>query len=115
MANLLASVTTTIANGGTTSSVVPIARQQRVVGVVFGPMTGTAVTVTASTTSGGTYYPLSALNTAVSFTVDGTGKYIGFNADTANAFEAAQFIKFVSNGTEGSARTITVLLLGRDN
>ncbi len=110
----LISRTTTIANGETASSVLAIPASQRAVGIVFGPMTGTAVTVTGSLTSDGTFYPLSALNTAVSFTVDGTGKFIGFTTDVASAFQAATFVKFTSGSSEGAARTITVLCVGRE-
>lgn len=110
----LRTVIVTIASSGTASAEAVIPRAYRAVGIEFPAMTGTAVTVSACSVSGGTFTPLSALNTAVSFTVDSTGKYIGFTADVAAAFQSVSFFKLTSGSTELAARTIYVQCVERE-
>lgn len=97
----------TIASSGTTSGAVDT-HGMTICGI-YTPdtMTGTALTLTASTSLDGTYVPVEdGAGAAISKTIDG-GEYVPFNpADTAGL----RYIKVVSGTAEGAERTLTLAL-----
>lgn len=95
--------TFTIASGQTVSNAVDLG-DNTLVGLQLGTMTGTAITFQASTSLTGTYVAVKGSDGAsISYTTA---------SDTYVAIQPAilagvRFIKLVSNGAEGSTRTIT--------
>lgn len=110
----LAFLNVTIASGQTTSAEVALPPTYRVVGIEVPAMTGVALTVTAADAAGGTFRNLYAGSNQVSLTVDGSGRYIGFTADLAAAFDSVRWLKLVSGASEGADRTLTLVCAGRD-
>jgi len=97
------SVPAVIASSGTTSGAIDLQGMALVGLILPATFTGTALTFSVCDTLAGTYTPLyDASNSAVSMTVAQGRAYA---VDPAN-FQGIQFIKIVSNATEGSARTI---------
>ena len=101
----------TIASGQTVSNVLEIPHGYALAGFRFPAMTGTTVTIQAgeSTTSLADGYVVNgaSVNTKVSLTVDGTGRYILL--DNVRGF---RFIKVTSGSTEAADRTIYPILVG---
>ena len=85
-----------------------------IVGFFFPAMTGTAITVYASPTSGGTFTQVKdSDNAAVSIVVSGTATYVGLTETEQAALRGCRFIKLESNGTEAADRDITVAVQRR--
>lgn len=97
------SVPAVIASSGTKSGALAL-QGMALVGMIFpAAFTGTAVTFEVSDALAGTYTPLyDAANSLVSMTIAQGRAYA---VDPAN-FQGINFLKIVSNATEGSARTI---------
>ena len=98
--------TATIANGGTTSNAIDI-RDASVIGIITpAAFTGTAITLSVSTTQAGTYVPLRSTGaTAISLTVAVSGAYpLSVNV------EPWSWIKLVSGSTEAAQRLISVVM-----
>ena len=101
--------TATIANGATVSDAIRI-DPGMITGLVMpAAFTGTAIAVHASTSYGGTYNPVyDSDGNAVSAAV-AASRNVGFSGAEADAIAAFAFIKLVSNGAEGAARSIGVV------
>lgn len=99
----------TIANGGTVSSAIR-ADPAMVSGVEMpAAFTGTALAIHGCSTFGGTYAAVrDSDGNAVSLVVAADYK-VGLSGAEADACAAFPFLKFVSNGAEGAARTIRVI------
>lgn len=77
------------------------------VGIFIPVMTGTALTLTAASAPAGTFVAVkNAANTAISITVDGTAHLAVLDP---TLYRGLENFKFVSNGTEASARTLTLV------
>lgn len=100
-------VSATIASGGTTSPAVSVPDGYDMVGIFAPVCTGTALTLTAATTSGGTYTQVkTAADAAVSITISGTAHYIALDP---LLFGGLQFVKLVSGSSESADRVFTLI------
>lgn len=104
-----AQVSTTIANGTTTSAAINLSGFS-LIGIQFPTtFTGTAVTFTMSPTLTGTYIPVYNSSGQVSYTV-AQARYYAINpAD----LDGCQYLKIVSGSSEGGARTLIVSTKGK--
>lgn len=101
----------TIAAAGTTSGEMAVPDGYELVGIHIPAMTGTALTLTAAPTAGGTFIAVkNAANTAISITVDGTAHLAVLDC---TLYRGLQFFKFVSNGTEAADRVLNCVLSKR--
>lgn len=106
--NKIKYVTVTIAASDTASSAADIGGYQLVGISLPTTMTGTALTLQASTSLAGTYQAVYGSSGQVSYTIAG-GRYIAVPLNDALGI---QFIKVVSGSTEASARSIVLHLKG---
>lgn len=98
-----------IANGGTTSGQVNVPDGHELVGIYAPVCTGTALTLTASKTSGGTFLAVkNAADSAISHTISGTAHYIALDS---TLYRGLEFIKLVSGSSEGADRTFTCVFV----
>ena len=108
MANRSASIAVNIANGEATSSAVGVASGV-VVGIEFpATMTGTSVTLESSETQSGTYrrhFVSSGSAILIPFVASSV---VQINANDVSAI--GQWIKIVSNGTEGASRDLKLII-----
>lgn len=105
---ILTNITATIANGQTTSSEIDLKGAS--MGTIYLPaaFTGTSLTFTAAPTAGGTHQTVyDDSNSAITVTVT-QGRNYPIPAEVMNA----RFIKLVSSGAEGAARSIVISLKG---
>lgn len=100
-----------IAASGTTSGEVACPDGYELVGMFAPVCTGTALTLTAATASGGTFVAVAnASNSAISHTISGTAHYIALDP---TLYRGLQFIKLVSGSSEAADRTFTVIFQKR--
>lgn len=101
-------VTATIANSGTTSDVVDLNLGQ-LVGLIFpASMTGTALTFTMSTSSGGTYVGVKDVGGAADYSLTVTSsKYVPIDP---RVFCGIRYVKLVSGSSETGAKVITCVI-----
>lgn len=98
----------TIASSGTTSDAVEITRSE-VVGIRFpATLTGTAVSFLTSESYDGTYIPLYD-DAGNLFTVTPTGALAIASLNPAEVVGLLNYVKIVSNATEGAARTLAIV------
>lgn len=98
---------TTIASSQTTSGEIDLSGDTLVGIQMPATFTGTAITFTGATVSGGTFQAITdKAGVAVSVTVAG-GKFVVIPPDTIHA----PFVKIVSGSTESQADTLTLVLL----
>jgi hypothetical protein len=98
-----------IANGGTASAEVDLG-EFLLVGVSTPTLTGTALSFTVATATGGTFKALEKDDgNAYSLTVE-SNKYYPVNPDH---FRGVRFLKAVSGSAEGAERTLTLHLIPR--
>lgn len=102
----LSSSTATIASSASTSDALDCSSGRTLVGITLpGTLTGTAMTFTTSTTSGGTYSPVYDVGGASAYSVTiGTSRYVALDPAV---FAGCRFVKLVSGSTEGGSRAIT--------
>jgi len=95
----------TIAASGTTSDVVDLNLGQ-LVGLIFpASMTGTTLTFTMSTASGGTYVGVKDVGGASDYSITVTSsKYVPIDP---RVFCGVRYLKLVSGSTESGAKVIT--------
>ena len=102
----LCSVSATIASSQTTSDAVDLAGTTLVGIQLPASLTGTALSFEAATTSGGTYQQvIGGGGNVLSKTVSG-GKFLSL--DPAE-FAGVQFLKIVSDASEGAERTLELI------
>lgn len=97
-----------IANGTTTTDVIPTGGFVPVGIELPAAFTGTTVTFTVASSATGTFQPLYNSAGAVSYTV-AQGRYIAIDPKD---FYGVAFFKIVSGSSEGAARAFTVALRG---
>jgi hypothetical protein len=99
-------LTATIANGATVSDEMDLTSGRSLVAIQTpAALTGTALTFTACSTSGGTFVPVyDTSGNAVSVTVS-TSRYIPL---TPASFVGIRYLKVVSGSAEAAARSITL-------
>lgn len=104
-------VPATIAINQTTSGEVAVPDGYDLVGMFAPVCTGTALTLTAATASGGTFVAVAnAANSAISHTISATAHYIGLDP---LLYQGLQFLKLVSGSTELAARAFTLIFRKR--
>lgn len=96
--------TFTIAESGTTSGSVDLAGRS-IVKIDFPAMTGTAVTLLEKDAAGNYSAVYDDTSTAISLTVGASARVVHMNPSSTVGMGE---LELVSNGTEASARTITV-------
>lgn len=100
-----------IAASGSTSGEVKVPPGYDLAGIFTPVCTGTAITMTAASASGGTFIAVkNAANAAISHTVDGTAHYMALDPAL---YQGLEFLKLVSNGTEAAERTFTLIFRKR--
>ncbi len=100
-------VSATIANGGTTSAEVGVPDGYQLVGIHAPICTGTALTLTAATVTGGTFTAVAdKANSAVTHTISGTAHYMALDP---TLYKGLQFIKLVSGSSEGADRVFSLV------
>lgn len=100
-----------IAASGTTSAAVAVPDKCELVGIFAPVCTGTALTLTASPTAGGTYVAVkTAADAAVSITISGTAHYIALDPAL---YGGLQNIKLVSGSSQAAERTFTLVFRKR--
>ncbi len=98
-------VAAVIANGDTASAEVVAPDGYSLVGLFAPVCTGTALTITAATATGGTFVAVAnAANSGITHTISGTAHYIGLDP---TLLQGLQFFKLVSGSAEGAERTFT--------
>lgn len=106
--NFNPALSTTIANGTTTSAEIPTGGLA-LCGINFpAAFTGTTVTFMVSNISGGTFVPLYNSAGAVSYTI-AQGR---FYAIDPKDFQGVAFLKIVSGASEGALRTLLLAMKG---
>jgi hypothetical protein len=103
--------TFTIASGQTTSGEVDLGEGAPVGAAVETPsaLTGAHLAVHAAPAGGGTFKPMYADSAAVSLAI-GTSRVVAFGGAELDALSAARYVKFVSDASEGAARSFTLYL-----
>lgn len=99
-------LTCTIASGATESNAIDLTGNY-LAGLHFPAMTGSAVTLVASTTIDGVYTPVfNNANVAISFTVDGNART---RLIEPSLVAGLQFVKLVAGTAQAAQRVITAI------
>lgn len=101
--------TVTIANSATTSDALNCGTGRTLVGIILpAGISGTTMTFTTATASGGTYVPVYDVGGASAYSVTiGTSRYVPLDP---RVFAGCRFLKLVSGSTESGGDTITCVL-----
>lgn len=100
-------VTTTIANGATTSSAISIGGRSIVGLIISTALTNATLTLQGSVDNSNFYTLREKDGTAVAIT---TGTTTGFYKLSPSIVDGIPYLQLVSSGAEGSSRTIPVVL-----
>ena len=102
-------LTATIANGAQLSGELDL-QYYKLVALEFATMTGTALTFTAASATGGTFVDVyDDAGSQVSITI-ASDTVVGITGTPAGAIAPLRFVKLKSGSAEGAERTVNVIL-----